>query len=352
MKLNLPAWIFVMFAMVQPAALHAQRRKKINLSANFRIEQLAPRVWVAINNDQYGKAICNAGIVDLGNKTLVFDAFLAPSAAKELKLIAMQLTHKQVSYVVNSHHHNDHIRGNQEFLPQASIISTTTTKNEIDRVEPGEQEWEKKYGPAMLEAVRKRSINSNAADREELPFWIGYYEGGIEASDEVFMAVPNILFDDSMWITGSKLSVKLVERKNGHTASDAVLLIPSLHIAFMGDLLCNGRHPWISDGDTKAWRESLKVFYEDSVYTTYLPGYGEVCGKDQLKTLYDYLSDIQSMCDAAQTDSAQSALMRQPIPLPYRSWFCGRFYQPNLQYIISTAKAKTGGQKKVSALSP
>ena len=338
-----------MIALIQPALLHAQRRKKINLSANFRIEQLAPHVWAAINNDQYGKAICNAGIIDIGNKTIVFDAFLAPSAAKELKLVAMQLTHKQVSMVIDSHHHNDHIRGNQEFLPQAAIISTTITRNEIQRLEDGELDWGKKFGPAMLEAVRKRSINSSATDREELPFWIGYYEGIIEASDQEFLAGPDITFDDSMWITGSKLSVKLVERKNGHTLSDAVLLIPSLGIAFMGDLLCNGRHPWISDGDPKAWRESLKLFYEDSAYNTYVPGYGEVAGKDQLKTLYDYLGDIQVMCDAAKTESSQSELMNKPIPVPYRGWYCGRFYQPNLQYLISMAKAKAAENKKNSA---
>ena len=338
----------LVFLLVQPSTLRAQLRKRINLSANFKIEQLAPRVWVAINNDQYGKAVSNAGIVDLGDKTLVFDAFLAPSAARELKIIAGQLTHKQVTLVVNSHHHNDHIRGSQAFLPQASIISTRTTRNEIERVQPGEEEWDKKFGPAMLEAVRKRSINSNATEREELPFWIGYYEGIIEASDEIFMALPDILFDDSLWITGSKLSVKLVERRNGHTASDAVLLIPSLGIAFMGDLLCNRRHPWLSDGDTKAWRESLKVFYEDTLYNTYLPGYGDVCGKEELKTLYEYLGDLQSLCDAAQTDSEQSALMIRPVPLPYRDWYCRRFYQPNLQYLISSAKAKSNELKKIS----
>ena len=338
-----------MFALVHPALLHAQRRNKINLSANFRIEQIAPHVWAAINNDQYGKAICNAGIVDIGNKTIVFDAFLAPSAAKELKLVAMQLTHKPVSMVINSHHHNDHIRGNQEFLPQAAIVSTNITRSEIQRLEEGELDWGRKFGPAMLEAVRKRSISSNATDREELPFWIGYYEGIIEASDQEFLAEPDITFDDSMWIAGTKLTVKLVERRNGHTLSDAVLLIPSLGIAFMGDLLCNGRHPWISDGNPQAWRESLKFFYEDSVYNTYVPGYGEICGKDQLKTLYDYLGDIQSMCDSAKTEILQSELMNKPIPPAYRGWYCGRFYQPNLQYLISTAKAKAAKENKLPA---
>lgn len=348
MKLIVPGLILVMLTWWQPGNLHAQRRKKINLSANFRIEQLAPQVWVAINNDQYGKAVCNAGIIDLGNQTIVFDPFLAPSAARELKEIAIQLTRRPVSMVIDSHHHTDHIRGAQEFLPQATIVSTTITKNEIERLEEGEEEWAKKFAPAMLEAMRKRSSNAGATDREELPFWIGYYEGMIEASDQQFIAVPDLLFNDSMWITGSKLSVKLVERRNGHTASDLVLLIPSLGIAFMGDLLCNNRHPWISDGDPTAWRESLKVFYEDSVYHTYLPGYGEVCGKEQLRTLYEYLGDIQSLCAGAQTDSAESAIMGMPIPLAYRSWHCGRFYQPNIQYLIGIARAKPGEQKKVS----
>ncbi len=337
MKIFLPGWISLCL-LLQPPLLHAQRNKKINLSTNFRIEPLAPGVWAAINNDQYGKAICNAGIVDLGNKTLVFDAFLAPSAAKELKIIATQLTKKKVTMVVDSHHHTDHIRGSQEFIPQATIISSTITKDEIKRADASEREWEKKYAPVMLEAMRKRAANAGNNDREELPFWIGYYEGMIEASDQEFIALPEMLFDDSMWITGSKLSVKLVERKNGHSASDAVLLIPSLGIAFMGDLLCNGRHPWIGDGDPRTWQQSLKLFYEDSVYHTFLPGYGEVCGREQLKTLYDYLGDIQSLCDSAQTDSARIALISRPIPEPYRGWYCGRFYQPNLQYLISIHK--------------
>jgi len=334
------------FALTVSAPLHAQFRKKIRASANFRIEQLAPRVWAAINNDQYGKAICNAGIVDLGNKTLVFDPFLAPSAAAELREIARQLTKKPVTLVVNSHYHQDHIRGSQAFLPQATIISTTLTKNEIDRVEPEEQEWGKKFGPTMLEAVRKRSISSNATEREELPFWIGYYEGVIESSEDPYIASPDMLFDDSLWIQGSRLEVKLVERRNGHTISDAVMLIPSLGIAFMGDLLVNDRHPWLSDGNARAWQESLKVFYEDSVYHTYVPGYGGVCGKDALKTLYDYLGEIQALCDAARTDSAQNALLAQPMPAAYRGWRCSRFYQPNIQYLLSSAKDSSGGSEK------
>jgi cyclase len=347
MKRYLPVMLVLAFALMNSTELHAQFwKKKVNTSRNFTIQKLADGVWAAIHNEFYGKAICNAGIVDLGDKTLVFDPFLSPSAARELKTIARQLTHKPVSIVINSNYHNDHIRGNQVFLPNASIMSTSITRAEIERIEPEEQAWEKKYAPTLLEAVHKRSINSNNADRDEMPYWVGYYEALVESSDELFMALPDAVFDDSLWITGSKISVKLVERRNGNTQSDAVLLIPKLGIAFMGDLLCNERHPWISDGNVPGWRESLKVFYEDTLYTTYLPGHGKVCSKPALRSLYEYLGDVQKLCDAAQTDSAQAALMLKPIPIPYRSWYCGRFYQPNLQYLISLSKQKSQGNLK------
>lgn len=346
MKVFLPGIIFIGFVVVLPGQTAAQfwKKKTIPVSANFVVEQLAPRVWVAINNDHYGKAICNAGIVDMGSQTLVFDPFMNPSAAAELKEIAKRLTGKNVSIVVNSHHHNDHIRGNQAFMPNVTIISSSMTRQQIEMNEPGEQEWEKKHAPSLLQALKKRMINATALERDELPYWIGYYEGLVESSTDLFMALPDQTFDDSMWIEGSKLSVKLVECKNGHTVSDAVLLIPSLGIAFMGDLLCTERHPWLSDGSVEGWQQSLKLFYEDTLYHTYLPGHGKVCEKPALRTLYEYLGDVQKLCDAAQTDSAQTALMSQPIPYPYNSWLCSRFYQPNLQYLIMQARSKSQGR--------
>lgn len=343
MKAVLPYFLLIACCLEQAETIAQSRKAKIKPSSNFTIQQLSDNVWVAIHNDHYGKAICNAGIIDLGDKTLVFDPFMTPSAAVELKEVARKLTRKPVSYIVNSHHHTDHIRGNQVFLPNATIVSTAITRDKIERNEPGEQEWEKKHAPTLLQAIRKRMVNASAMERDEMPYWIGYYEGIIESSDQLFTALPDYTFDDSLWITGSKLSVKLVECRDGHTASDIVLLIPDLGIAFMGDLLCTDRHPWLSDGDVQGWQNSLRLFYEDRSYHTYLPGHGKVSGKPALKMLYEYLVDVQQLCNAAQTDSAQSALMNQPIPAAYRGWYCGRFYQPNLQFLINVARERAQG---------
>lgn len=58
-----------------------------------------------------GYSICNGGIIDLGDATLVFDPFMSQDATSELKKTAESLTGHSVTYVVNSHYHNDHIGG-------------------------------------------------------------------------------------------------------------------------------------------------------------------------------------------------------------------------------------------------
>ena len=331
--------LLVMAAMICAQDTTAQfRKKQQKTSNNFVLHTLAPGVWAAVANDQFGRAICNAGIIDLGDKTLVFDPFMNPTAARELREAAESLTGRMVSIVVNSHYHNDHIRGNQVFSPDASIISSNFTRKEILRVEPAEQEWEMKHASTLLKAMRKRMSSSNSIEKEELPLWIGYYEGMVESSDELKMTLPDIVFDDSLWIMGSKRNIKILECKNGHTKSDAVLMLPDDGIIFMGDLLYADRHPWISDGNPVDWQQSLKTLYEDPLYEVYVPGHGPVSKKPALQTLYQYLGTVNDLCKSANNDSLQTILMQQPIPQPYQHWYFGRFYQPNLQYLITRNK--------------
>src|SRR5512137_1203789 len=99
-------------------------------SRHFHLERLADGVSAAINSEE-GWAICNAGIIDLGDRTLVYDTFTSPQAASDLRDAAEYLTGRPARMVVNSHYHNDHIWGNQAFGPEVDIISTTKTRELI-----------------------------------------------------------------------------------------------------------------------------------------------------------------------------------------------------------------------------
>lgn len=98
-------------------------------SRYFRLEQLADGVYAAIVVPGTG-AWGNAGIVELGDSTLVFDAFFTPQAARDLRAAAERLTDRPVACVVNSHHHWDHVNGNQVFAG-ADIIATSRTRELI-----------------------------------------------------------------------------------------------------------------------------------------------------------------------------------------------------------------------------
>jgi len=302
---------------------------------------LAPGVWAAIQNDKGGHAISNAGIIDLGEKTLVFDAFINPDAAAELKLVAEDLTKHRVSFVINSHFHDDHIRGNQAFVPGASIISTEWTRKEMERVEPEEREWARKNIAAQIEKAKKSVQRATGEEREEEVMWLGYYEAISQSLPNLKMVLPEITFKDSMWIRGSVRSVEIIECHGGHTASDAILILPQEGIAFMGDVLFVNRHPWFGDGQPDSLKSLLHRFYKDSSLKQFVPGHGPVAGREALQTLMNYISDLQEMASAAASRREPDSLFaKTPVPASYRNWWFGRFYPDNLSTLYDNAKDK------------
>jgi glyoxylase-like metal-dependent hydrolase (beta-lactamase superfamily II) len=104
--------------------------QQLSNSTHFRLEQLAGGVYAAIHIDG-GAAIGNAGIVDLGDRTLIFDALFTPQAAEDLRAAAEALTGRAVDAVIDSHYHNDHIWGNQVFSIATDIVATEGTRRLI-----------------------------------------------------------------------------------------------------------------------------------------------------------------------------------------------------------------------------
>jgi glyoxylase-like metal-dependent hydrolase (beta-lactamase superfamily II) len=310
-------------------------------SRNFSLKQLAPGVWTALQNDKGGHAISNAGIIDLGNKTLVFDAFINPDAAIELKQAAEQLTKHKVAFVVNSHFHDDHIRGTQVFVPGALVISTEWTKNEIQKTEPGEQAWAKKNISTRLDKARQQLQEASTDEKEEAAMWLAYFEAISQSLPKLKTVLPDVTFKDSMWIHGPKRSVLLVECKNGHTGSDVVMILPKEGIAFMGDLLFVQRHPWLSDGDADGWKRHLEHFNADISLKQFVPGHGPVAGKEALQDMIHYIGDLQQMAlQAVRSREPDSIFLKRTVPPQYKNWWYARFYPANLDFMYAKARSK------------
>lgn len=312
-------------------------------SVHFTIEKLGDGVFAAIASDT-GFAVCNAGIVDLGDGVLVFDSFISPRAAADLRRAAVALTRKQVTYVVNSHSHNDHMRGNQEF-PGARIVSTVSTRKAIAENEPEEIAWESANAATKLTAAQAAlDAEGDVKRRAEAGFWVSYYKAILDSHGSLRTVLPNVTFEGKLIIHGSARTVELIDIGPGHTEGDLILYLPVERIAFMGDLLFINRHPYIPDGFPQKWVRALEQVKALEIYTA-VPGHGPVGNASNLDTMAGYIKALEHLgTDLSLRGATDQDIAAQVMPSEYRLWWFSRFFQPNLKFMVNLAKEQAAGK--------
>ncbi len=311
-----------------------KRNGKLFESKHFHLQQIAPGIYAALHTNG-GWATSNAGIVDLGDRTLVFDTFLTPRAAADLRKAAESLTGRPVSIVVNSHYHNDHIWGNQMFCPEADIVATARTRQLIQTTGAIEYAWYKENSAPQLKAVKAeyRLAKDDEGRRQQLALWVGYYEGMLASFSELDVRLPNITFADNMEIHGTRLAVQLIPTTGGHTQSDAMLYIPAEDILFMGDLLFVGAHPYLADGDPDKLNQILEQTREMKPKTL-VPGHGPVSKMDSLKLMQRYIQNLERIAEKAYNGGKpEEKLVKTAIPAAFAGWEMARFYAENLRFL-------------------
>ncbi|NWF88479.1 MAG: MBL fold metallo-hydrolase [Ignavibacteriaceae bacterium] len=304
-------------------------------SDHFTIQKLSEGVFAAIHKTG-GYAICNAGIVNLGDQTLVFDCFISSTAAADLKKAAEELTGNKVNYLVNSHFHNDHIRGNQVFS-EAEIISTERTRNLIAEVEPEELKWEAEVVNDRIDTTLKRiAEETDPAKLEEHKMWLGYYKAIKESFLDYNITLPNKLLKDTLLIHGTERNILLFTKGKGHTESDIVLWLPIEKILFAGDLLFVDCHPWLGDGFMNEWMNYLKDLRKLGA-AFIVPGHGVIGTNNEIDRMINYIQTINGFVeDAVIQNLTEEQLKLTEIPKAYETWWFSRFFIPNL--VISYQK--------------
>ncbi len=320
-----------------------QKNKPVPVSDNFDLVQLADGVYACINKTG-GKAICNAGIVDLGDATLVFDPFLSPVVAEELLRAIEALGLPPVKYVVNSHYHNDHIRGNQVFSDEVKIISTPATAELIRKHEPQELEAEKGYAPrqrAFFDSlVQHYSGDTTARPYQALKMWQAYFEVLTESIGNIKTRVPNTLFEKKKTLEGTNRAVELYCFGKGHTTGDLVMYVPDQEILFSGDLVFVGMHPYMADGFAGEWLSYLDTL--QNFDTKHLvPGHGDVSTPAAIPVMKDYLKMVDQkariLVDAGLPESSVDTVR---IPEPYDKWWFDRFFNINMHFMYGRFSQK------------
>ncbi len=308
-----------------------------NESKHYRLETLTDGVYAAIAKPG-GAAVGGAGIVDMGDSTLVIDTFLTPSAAEDLRRDAERLTGRAPSRVVNTHYHNDHIWGNQVFVPEAQIISTAQTRALIETA--GKEEYDDYRAIAdekLKDALAQRDAAKTDEQRTAAETWVGYFGGLSRDFPRLQVTLPTMLFENLMVLHGSKRNVELIEFRGAHTGSDSVAYLPDDGIVFMSDLLFAGFHPYLGDGSPDRWLEMLRSVLEGTAgvpnASRFVPGHGPVGTKDDVQRLIGYIQDCKEIAQALGANEAPD-VSAQPIPEKYANWGLPRFFYANLNFLM------------------
>jgi cyclase len=303
-------------------------------SKHFRLQQLADGVYAAIHIAG-GAAIGNAGIVDLGDRTLIYDTFIAPQAAEDLRTAAEALTGRPIDAVIDSHWHNDHIWGNQVFDASTEIISTEETRRMfITTRGHGAYDSFMANAGANLDATRAQfEATEDESQRRQLALWIDYHQSVVETKPILQIRAPNLTFAQRLAFHGTDRTAKVIDFVGGHTESDAVLFLPQEGIAFMSDLLFIGHQPYLGGGDPDRLLHILEAV-SALAPKLLVPGHGPVGTAESLTAMGQYVRTLDGLARKMVEDGkAEESIEAMAIPEPYDDWLFAAFFPVNMHFL-------------------
>jgi glyoxylase-like metal-dependent hydrolase (beta-lactamase superfamily II) len=301
---------------------------------HFWLEELAEGVYAAIHVAG-GAAIGNAGIVDLGGRTLVYDTFFTPQAGEDLRIAAQAVTGRAVDWVVNSHYHNDHIWGNQAFDGGTTIVATEETRRLIVETR-GHDDFDTfmENAEVSLESTLAQfEATEDEGERRQVAFWVDYHRAQVEAKPILEVRAPDLAFADRMAFHGRERSAELIAYDKGHCPSDAVLFLPEEGIVFMGDLLFVDHHPWLGAGDPDCFRQILREVAELKPRMV-VPGHGPVGGPESLEHMSQYVDELDGLARSMlKTGDVEKRIDAMAVPQAWEEWGLAAFFTLNLRFL-------------------
>lgn len=312
-------------------------------SRHFQIEPLTDGVYAAIMREG-GNAVSNAGIVDLGDRALLFDMLGWPQAARDLLTAAEYLTNHPITLAANSHWHADHVLGNQVLPPTATILSTRRTRDLIAARIPQHITRQRQQIPRMVRQLEDDLIGeANPDKRRTIGDEIDFYRMVSHDLPALNVRLPDITFEHKLVLHGPARTVELLCFGGGHTESDAILYLPDDQIVFVGDLLFHQRHPYLSDGDPDAW---LAIYDQIEALPpgveVVVPGHGPVATPEAFADLRRYVRALrQIVTEIVTTGGGADDIARLPVPAAFTAWPGRELFTENLRFMYEYMQAES-----------
>ncbi|MGE7926023.1 MBL fold metallo-hydrolase [Viridibacillus arvi] len=294
-------------------------------SKHFTLEKISQNVYAAIAKEGSG-SVANAGFVDLGDKSIVFDTFNTQQASEDLKNIAERVTNQPVTWVINSHWHGDHIRGNQTFK-ESKIISSEVTYSKMKKNHPSRISKQKNDIQGLSNYIESLQDSLNKDNASKLKDQINFLSELEKSLPTLELVLPNQTFKRELTFIGTKFSAKLFSLGGGHSFCDAILYIPEEKVIFTGDLLFVNCHPtFFEESNPDKWVEILRKV-ELLNFDVAISGHGSVGTKEDFSKLINYINELKNV--VREKDNIEGI----EIPSMYSDWSSPEVYHQNLKVL-------------------
>lgn len=256
----------------------------------------------------------NTTVIIGDRQVLVVDTCFLPSAAREDIAQIRQWTDKPVSFVLNTHFHNDHNFGNRIYMdafPPLTIVAQVETKKEMDRFGPGSLQREEKDSYGNQQALHKMLETGKLPDghplteddKKEVNAELTRLPKVIEELKNVKFQSATLTFEHGFSLDLGNREVQIKFLGRGNTPGDAVAYLPKEKILVAGDLV-DFPLPNVYDGYPSEWIHTLELLAQLDA-TTIVPGHGPILHD---KTYIYLLRDLmQSAVDQVNEKLRQTA---------------------------------------------
>lgn len=224
----------------------------------------------------------------------VVDAGISTSLTKRYKkLIERELNQKNFIYVINTHGHHDHIRGNSIFL-YAQIIGHESCRNDATEIENTDSTLIR-IGRIVNEYDQQlRQLSPDTHEWEDnFTQKIRYSSAYMDISKNIPFSLPNITFLDSLNLECGDITFEMKYFGKFHSNSDILIYAPEIKTLFIGDLFSKYGRPSMSNSsisDVDRWMQALQwIRIRTNNIGTIIDGHGHILSIDDIIRFSDNL---------------------------------------------------------------
>ena len=218
--------------------------------------------------------ISNAAVIVTDEGVILFDTLGSPALAQLFLQKLKKVTDKPVKKVIVSHYHADHVYGLQVFKDMgAEIIAPAGAED-------------------YLNAENTQTLLEER--RTSLAPWV---------NADTHIVKPDRYVEGNEEINFGGVTLKLIFNGKAHSDGDQSVLVEPDGVLLIGDLIFEGRVPYVGDANTKVWLERLKEMSQGKL-TAMIPGHGPMSKKPQevIKTTVHYIEFLRETMGKAVED--------------------------------------------------